>query len=60
MNSVRTETAQIVFEVVGEMVPFPHRSVKEINIYDVVCILVSNFNDTDHVVCLEKNHRSHN
>lgn len=49
MKAQFTESGQVVFEVVGEMVAFPHGFVVELDIYDMVSVLVSRFYHADHV-----------
>jgi hypothetical protein len=46
----RTQIPKIIFVSVGEVVPFPCRTVKEFDINDVVCVLVCYFYHAESVV----------
>jgi hypothetical protein len=46
-----TKCSKAVSEVISEMICFPRRAVVELYIDDVVCVLVSHFNDSDQVIC---------
>ena len=51
VNATPTKCSEVVSKVIGEMVCFPRRAVVEFYVDDVVSVLVSHFNDSDHVVC---------
>ena len=48
LNGV-TESSQVVFEVIGEMIAVPRGFIVELNVDNVVGVLVSRFDHADHV-----------
>ncbi len=48
-----TKCGEVIFEVIGEMICFPRRTIMELHVDDVVRILICHFNDSDHVICLK-------
>jgi hypothetical protein len=50
-NNTLTKCSEVISKVISEMICLPRRVVMELYIDDVVCVLVSHFNDSDHVIC---------
>jgi hypothetical protein len=51
IKTTLTQSCEVIFEVVGEMVDFACGVVMKFYIDDVMCILISHFNDSNHVIC---------
>jgi len=49
MRNQVTESSQVVFKIIGEMVALPRGFIVELDVYDVVRALVGCFNHADHV-----------